>query len=96
MKCEAGFTLIESLLGMMIVSLIITTIVPGYIITQNNMRMRYEALQATHVALDGIKRFYYEQQEEGHQVIEGTTYRWQVVEAGICVYYHEQSKCTTL
>lgn len=84
---ERGVTLLETVLGVAILSLISFTLLPLLHQLQGNVYHKKLAAHASGVALQGVQLVQFYGQTSGQILIDSKPYNWQYHQGEICVEY---------
>ena len=94
---ENGYSLVETILGIVIMMLLCGTIIPiSYTMKMNLYQKKLEVF-AAETAYEGVKISYHQGKNEGIKIIENVTYHWRFDGEKICVSFsslgEKQTKC---
>ena len=86
---EQGITLLETVLSIVILSLLTITLLPAANNLQEKLYNEKLAYYASEAAFNGIKESAYSGTAEGKITIEHVNYNWQYGNGEICVFYND-------
>lgn len=94
---EKGFSWPESILALVVVTVIFGTLLPLYSNMAKGLEMKRVQMHATEIAYHGALLYYYYGTTIGSTSIEEVTFSWTLEENAICVSYEllgdEVEKC---
>lgn len=86
---EQGISLLETVLSIVILSLLTITLLPAANHLQERIYNEKLATRASEAALNGVKEAAYGGAVEGIITIENNDYNWQYENGEICVFYND-------
>ena len=94
---DHGYSLVETILGIVIMMMLCGTIIPISYTMKTNLYQKKLEVFAAETAYEGMKISYHQGMNEGTKIIENVTYHWRFDGEKICVSFlnldEKQMKC---
>ncbi|EFI67280.1 hypothetical protein BFZC1_16914 [Lysinibacillus fusiformis ZC1] len=84
---ESGYSFVETILGVGILMLLCTSLIPITYTMKTNLANKKMELIAAETAYEGLKQYHAIQVTEGSRIIEQVAYHWKVDEQQVCVQF---------
>ena len=84
---ENGYSLVETILGIVILMMLCGTIIPISYTMKTNLYQKKLEMYAAETAYEGMKKSYHQGMNEGSKIIENVTYDWHFDGEKICVSF---------
>ena len=89
---ERGFSLVETILGVVILFFLSTTLIPVTFYMKQQITEQKMQTHAAEVAFNGALKYSRFGEQNGYQEINGILYEWQLMDQQICVFYSNEGE----